>query len=92
VGGGSSQSPTAPVTNQWVCYLYRIDLAGATPGTSLGGVNAPTLSLSGTTQPNPPLGQIQMGVSFYQVNAAQPAFDLWLDDIIVDWNPVTCAQ
>jgi hypothetical protein len=72
--------------------VFRVDVGGATPGLQLSGTNVPSLSLAGATQPNPALGQVNLGVFYFQPAAAQPAYDLWLDDVIIDTKPVTCAQ
>jgi hypothetical protein len=92
VAGTTVNAAGAPMINSWNCYLFRIDVGGATPGLQLSGVNVPSLSLAGTTQPNPVLGQANIGVFFFQPNVAQPAYDLWIDDVIIDTKPVTCDQ
>jgi hypothetical protein len=91
IAGTFDISMNPPLLNQWTCHLLRIDVAGNT-GISLSGVGVPSLSAGGVTQATPPLGQVNLGPFFYMPAAAQPAFDMWLDDVLIDTKPVTCDQ
>nr|MBA3542486.1 hypothetical protein [Deltaproteobacteria bacterium] len=57
--------------------------------------DVPTLSLSNvTTDSTTPMSLVAFGIGFANGNApvAQPALDLWVDDVIVDMAPMTCAD
>ena len=86
-----------PPTNTWFCVVFRV-----TRGTSSNGSLAftsdvlPSLTLPGcTTDSNAtPIQHIGLGIGFAGTNVfnPQPALDLWLDDVIVDTQPLTCAD
>jgi hypothetical protein len=35
---------------------------------------------------------LDLGPFFYRPNTTQPSYDVWIDDIIVDSQPITCAD
>jgi hypothetical protein len=90
VGNGGLTDGPAPGYGEWTCYVWRVDLAG---GLSLSGVNVPTLGpLATPTQPPEKLDEIGIGLFFFHPAVDQPAFDLYVDDIFLDTQPVTCDQ
>ena len=46
------------------------------------------------TDGTPPLHDMDFGIGFAgtNVNGAQPAIDVWIDDVIVNNTPITCAD
>jgi len=55
----------------------------------------PTVTLANhITDSAPPIRDLAFGIGFAgsNVNDPQPAFDLWIDDLITDSAPVTCAD
>ncbi|MDB4965427.1 MAG: hypothetical protein JWN44_1116 [Myxococcales bacterium] len=90
IGSGGKLSGAAPGYGEWTCYVWRVDLAGSL---SLSGVQVPSLGpLMTTTQPPAKLDQLGIGLFFYQPVTAQPPFDLYVDDVLLDTSPVTCDQ
>ena len=56
----------------------------------------PSLTLPGVTTDSSatPIQDIGLGIGFAGTNVfnPQPALDLWFDDVIVDTQPLTCAD
>jgi hypothetical protein len=90
VGAGGSVSGAPPGYGEWTCYVWRVDLSGSQ---SLSGVNIPSLGpLMAPTQPPGKLAQLGVGPFIYHPTTAQPAFDMYVDDVFLDTQPVTCEQ
>jgi hypothetical protein len=84
---------TAPFPRDaWTCVEWQVTY-GATNGSStlwIGG--APAAVLSGTnTQPTPAYGAFLLGI-YFQSESAQPAFDIWIDDVVLDAHQIGCAR
>jgi hypothetical protein len=62
--------------------------------TSSGDLAALTLPGVKTDSSTSPMTNLFLGMGFSSSNVpvAQPALDLWIDDVIVDAAPVTCAD
>ena len=87
---GGSLKGAAPGFGEWTCYVWRVDLAGAL---SLSGTEVPTLGpLMTPVQPAEKLSELGIGMFFANVSTAQPALDLYIDDVFLDTQPVTCDQ
>ena len=87
---GGNLDGSAPGYGEWTCYVWKVDLAG---GLSLSGVAVPTLGpLATPTQPSGNLDRLGLGLFFGAPATNQPAFDMYVDDIFLDTNPVTCEQ
>lgn len=86
-----------PPTNTWFCVVFRVTRGTASDG-SLGFASdvLPSLTLPGaiTDSNATPIQSIGLGIGFAGTNVfdPQPALDLWLDDVIVDAQPLTCAD
>ncbi|HTR52202.1 MAG TPA: hypothetical protein VMJ10_15920 [Kofleriaceae bacterium] len=84
-----------PATNAWLCVLFTVKRATTAIGeVTLGGDETATSLTNVQTDGNPPLVDLQFGPQLAGTNApdAQPVLDMWIDDLIVDKNPLTCAE
>jgi hypothetical protein len=90
----ANQSATPVPTAQWFCAVWHVVLSTTSGSSTVSGTGLPTVAaITGQqTQPTPALNEINFGVSWNTTTQAQPAFDLWIDDVIVDGNPLTCAE
>lgn len=83
-------------TASWFCVLFKVVRSTTTTGSlDLSGVGVPTLTLPNVqTDGTQPMTIITMGIGFSGTNVpvAQPALDMWIDDVIVHSSPVTCAD
>jgi hypothetical protein len=85
-------SSTVATPGTWHCIEWELVQGDAGVGqmaTWWDGQPIAALQLSNV--PMLDLGELQLGISFYQVTA-QPAYDLWIDDVYVDTSPVGCAK
>ena len=87
----TSQLPVPVPLNTWTCLIWRVD-----PGAgdmSLDG-DLGSSSYSGVTNGSPPLSVILIGPNLAATNVTvdQPAFEVWVDDVIVNHTAVTCAD
>jgi thrombospondin type 3 repeat protein len=90
-----SDSTTAPTFGSWSCFVWRIDVSATTTGSvSLTGVNIPAVApiVSAVTEPPNNLTQLRVGPFLPSVASAQPTYDVYVDDILVDTKPLTCAE
>jgi hypothetical protein len=95
-GNDSTVSMTTVPIGSWFCVVWKVvrsttmtgslDLAGDVPMLSLPNVK--------TDSATAPMDVITIGMGFASSNtpSAQPALDLWIDDVIVDGAPLTCAD
>jgi hypothetical protein len=86
---------TPPPVDTWLCILWSVARATTAVGTidleaDLGTLILPAQITDGV----PPISSVGFGVGFSGPNvaAAQPALDLWIDDVIVNDTPLTCAD
>jgi hypothetical protein len=92
-----NQVGMAPPLNTWFCIVMRITRGTSSNG-SLGltsDVLPATMLPSSTTEATVnPLHSVALGLGMSGTNTdvAQPAMDMWVDDVIVDPNPPTCAD
>jgi hypothetical protein len=93
--GMITMTPSPPPTNTWVCAVFHVVRSATSGQLDLAG-DLGTLSLPGTITDDSgkPLHDLWLGIGFASgnVNATQPAIDVWLDDVIVNSAPVTCAE
>jgi hypothetical protein len=96
-GGGEKNSTTPMPTNTWVCLEWNVQL-----GTSSGSPNGSTalgVGASGTLANN--LSGAQPLFSSTPINtiglmliggAGAPARDVWMDEVIIDTQPIGCTK
>jgi len=92
----SSSMITNPVTvGNWFCLVFQVVLSPTTTG-SLDITGAVTSSLPNvrTDDATTPVSLLAWGIGFSGNNVpdAQPALDLWIDDVIVHSAPVACTD
>ncbi|MDB4966109.1 MAG: uncharacterized protein JWN44_1798 [Myxococcales bacterium] len=90
-----SDSTAAPTFGNWSCFVWRIDVSSTATGSiSLTGLNVPSVApiSSAITEPPNGLTQARVGPFFGNVAVAQPAYDVYVDDILIDTKALTCAQ
>lgn len=88
-------SSPAPV-GSWFCVVWKVVRSSTATGSldltgDLGALSLPSVVTDSSTMPMTIL-TIGMGFAGSNTPSAQPAIDLWIDDIIVHSGPVTCAD
>jgi hypothetical protein len=88
---GTTQLPVPIPLNTWTCLIWRVD-PNAGDMTLNGDLGSS--SYSGVTNGTPPVSVIVIGpnLSGTNVTVDQPAFEVWIDDVIVNHAAVTCAD
>jgi len=90
-----TQSATPLPADRWVCveWLATLDQAGETQ-TFVDGSELGDLHLLGNMLPpgtdTDPLHRLSLGSAFFGDTAQQAAYDIWIDEIIVDSRRVGC--
>ncbi|NVB83606.1 MAG: hypothetical protein HOV81_34850 [Kofleriaceae bacterium] len=93
----ASQTAMATVpTGTWFCAVWKVVRAtNATGSIALSG-DAPAITLANTTTDSAtlPMTVVNLGIGFSGTNlpVAQPALDLWIDDVIAHSSPVGCTD
>lgn len=86
---------TLPPVGSWFCALWTLDRSTTSSGSITLAGDEPGTSLTATqTDGVPSVDEMAFGIGFSanNVKTAQPALDVWVDDIIVSNAPVTCAD
>jgi hypothetical protein len=87
---------TMPPLNTWFCVLWTVTRSTGTTGSIVLGGDPPAIPLPSvqTDDATSPIAIMDFGVAFSGsvVKVAQPALDLWVDDVIVNGSPLTCAD
>ena len=86
--------PVAPL-DTWFCLVLQVTFATTPSGAMAlsGDVSPPLTMFNLTTQGTPPIDLFGVGPFYSSTNAdvGQPAFDVWVDDLIVDdVGPLFC--
>lgn len=83
--------PIAIPLDTWTCLIWHV--APDDGDMSLNG-DLGSSSFSGVTNGTPPVSVIEIGPNLDPTNVMvdQPAFEVWLDDVIVHHAAVTCAD
>ncbi len=79
----------------WFCLVWHVRLAASGGAVDLSGELFDGGSATGgQTDTVPPISVLRLGIRFAapQVTVQQPPLDLWLDDVLVDSAPLTCAS
>jgi hypothetical protein len=91
----SQHNNTPPPTNTWFCVIWRLDRSTTTTGAlSIDGDQPPAQLTGVITDGAPALRDLSFGIqlSGSTNTLPQPAFDVWIDDVIVSPTSVTCAD
>ena len=89
----SNPAPTAPPLGTWICTLWTVVRdTGKSGSITLDGDLGATSITGVTTDGTPPLSFFSFGIGYSgtNVSVAQPAMDVWMDDLIVSPTAVTC--
>jgi hypothetical protein len=76
--------------SQWVCLEWWIFSLGEMR-VFADGAEITALHVAQSTTPATPLAEVGFGINIFQPAQPVAAYDLWLDDIIVDTGPVGCG-
>jgi hypothetical protein len=79
----------------WTCALWTLVRADTATGSISVSGDVSALALPNVqTDATAPIGKMEFGLGFatQHVTVSQPALDLWIDDVIVDKLPITCAD
>jgi hypothetical protein len=95
--GLTAMSSAPPTWGQWACYRAQIVLDQFSGSFALTGTNTPSVTIPppAPTQIAPgtmPLGQLAIGPYVYHPANPQPAVEMWIDDVIIDNQPVDCSD
>ena len=95
-GSGSKITMTTVPIGQWFCLTWKVVRSTTTTGSleltgDLGTLLLPNVITDSATSP---MTMVTLGVGFASSNtpSAQPALDLWIDDVIADDGPISCAD
>jgi hypothetical protein len=89
-----ADNATPPPVNTWLCLLFTVTRSTTAGQLALGGDVPPAVLSAQPTDGSPTLSDLYFGLQLAAPNAAvdQPAIDAWIDDVIVDRAPITCAD
>jgi hypothetical protein len=91
-----SGTGVAAPTDGWFCVVWTITRSTTKTGElDLSSDVLPMIALHNTvTDAQPSIGRLRLGLNFASTNVKvdQPAIEAWVDDVIVDPHPVTCAD
>jgi hypothetical protein len=94
IGGTIRSTPTTMGTfpkDQWVCLLWHVSTAAPQQmDVTLGTTSLTDLHLMEPTTNTPALDNIAVGLGAYSLTAAQPAVDVWIDDVLISPTAITC--
>jgi hypothetical protein len=91
--GGYMESPTVALPlGRWTCVQLEVPTGTiATVRVRIDGAEVTDIALPQTmAQPAP--NQAIMGIAWIGTLTSQPAFDAWMDELIISASPTTCAQ
>lgn len=79
---------------QWFCVIMKVVPSPTTGTLEVTGDLSPLTLANVATDGTPPLDYIGLGIGFASNNlpTQQPSLDLWIDDVLIDRAPVTCAD
>ncbi len=90
-----ADTATPPVTGTWSCLMWQVTRATIGTGLEVLSGDQGMATLGGVqTDGVPAIEVMNFGIGFAgpSVLVAQPAFDLWLDDVIIASTALTCAD
>lgn len=86
-------SATDLPTGRWVCL--ELAIVGGVPGelrVRLDGTEVSDLHRTEATQATPPFGDVEVGLTIAADAGAQPALDLWVDELLIDTRETHCED
>jgi hypothetical protein len=92
---GYASTTAPPALDTWLCLLWTVHRdTGATGSITLAGDPESLLLPNQQTDTSPPIAALTFGIGFSapNVDVPQPPMEMWMDDVIVDKSPLTCAQ
>jgi hypothetical protein len=96
VNGGYTKSAAVVPLNQWFCLRWQVKVStSASAGSVTTWVNSTDITALDANEPTEPaagLAFLSVGFQTYDPSVANPAFDVWMDELIVNNAPVTCTQ
>jgi hypothetical protein len=93
--GAVMPSSGSVATDSWFCLVFHVVFSTTANGSlDVSGDFAAGINGTITNNGSMPVDMIGVGPYFSGTNVlvAQPAFDVWVDDVIVHGSPVTCAD
>jgi hypothetical protein len=94
--GAYTKSTTAAPLNQWFCVTFEVHVATDDTGLTAVGLNDTKIVALQVNQPTEPtdnpLGALSAGFEVYNPTAESIAFDVWMDELIVNNTPVSCER
>lgn len=92
----ASMEGEPPPVQPWFCYVWQIERSTTSADMHLTSDVIANIDLLGqqTNSATNPVDTIAIGAAFYSGNTptAQPALDVWFDDVIISTSPVTCSD
>lgn len=92
----SQSSATTIPTGTWFCAIWQVVRSTSATGSLTLSGDAPAITYANavTDSAASPMTVVTMGLGFSSTNVpvAQPALDLWIDDVIADSSAVSCAD
>ena len=89
------RSVVALPLGRWFCLQWQAHLSTTTSGYErvfLDGTEVTSLRTSEPTEPSPALADVGVGAVFYQPAVANPATDVWLDEVEIGTAPIACTD
>jgi hypothetical protein len=80
-----------PKVGQWFCVEWEVDFTAPQQSKLwLDGNPLTDLTTAQATESNPPLGIVNIGTLLYYPTTNLPAYDMWIDDVVIDNKPIGC--
>jgi hypothetical protein len=90
--GGYMQSATPLPLNTWTCLQFEAPSGiSSTVRVRVDGTELTDIALP-SASPQPAPNHLYIGLEWVGTLTSQPAFDVWMDDVIMSTSPTTCAQ
>ena len=84
-------STTKLPLGRWACIQLVMSQGSASGAISISLDGSPINDLS-VSAPTPTIVRVFAGIDFNNNSAAIPAYDVWLDELVVDNMPVSCSD
>jgi hypothetical protein len=87
-----NESATTIPTGKWVCLSLSIAQGASTGTAKLFVDDVEVADVTATGVGTPTMSHIYIGVDWVNNPASFPANDVWVDEVIINDSPVTCAM